>query len=173
MPSVSAPEIERFVIEQNWGIGRDPAVLAATRRQVDEEVQALESERAAACRQAGRDERELQRLAGAPASEGPALARVADLQERRPDAERRNGEIQKRFAELQDQMLDEAELKAALTAFDPVWESLVPREQTRVVQLLVQRVTYDGADGVLEITFHPSGIRSFGRETSQTQETAA
>jgi site-specific DNA recombinase len=54
-----------------------------------------------------------------------------------------------------------------LSLFDPVWESLTPTEQARVVQLLVERVDYDGARGRVSITFHETGIRTLADEIAQ------
>jgi hypothetical protein len=36
-----------------------------------------------------------------------------------------------------------------------------------VVQLLVERVTYDGAQGKVAITFHPTGIRTLADELAR------
>ncbi len=47
--------------------------------------------------------------------------------------------------------------------FDPVWETLTPREQARVIRLLVQRVDYDGEKGTVSVTFHPAGIKTLRR----------
>ena len=41
-----------------------------------------------------------------------------------------------------------------------MWESLSPREQARLLHLLVERVDYDGRDGTISITFHASGIKA-------------
>lgn len=51
-----------------------------------------------------------------------------------------------------------------MAVFDPVWDSLTPREQARVIHLLVERVDYDGATGKIAITFHPSGIKMLADE---------
>ncbi|MBA3480191.1 MAG: hypothetical protein H0T51_00115 [Pirellulales bacterium] len=51
-----------------------------------------------------------------------------------------------------------------MALFDSVWDSLTPPEQVRVVQLLVERVDYDGATGKVSITFHPSGIKTLADE---------
>jgi site-specific DNA recombinase len=66
--------------------------------------------------------------------------------------------------------VDERELAAALSEFDPVWDSLTPRERTRVVQLLVQRVSYDGGKGTVAVTFHPAGIKTLAEERASRQE---
>jgi len=39
-----------------------------------------------------------------------------------------------------------------LTLFDPVWNALTAKEQGRILQLLVKRVDYHGAEGKVEIT---------------------
>ena len=66
--------------------------------------------------------------------------------------------------------LPEAEAARALTAFDPVWTSLTPREQGRVIDLLVERVEYDGADGTVAVTFRPAGIKTLADELAQEHD---
>ena len=55
-------------------------------------------------------------------------------------------------------------LGSALAAFDPLWEALTPREQVRLVQLVVEQVDYDGAAGKVKLTFHPTGIKALAGE---------
>jgi hypothetical protein len=62
----------------------------------------------------------------------------------------------------------EEEVAAALSSFDPVWEALSPREQARIVQLLVERIDYDGGEGTIEIAFHPAGLKSLAAERGNT-----
>ncbi len=38
--------------------------------------------------------------------------------------------------------MGESELTQALAHFDPVWESLSPREQARILRLLIERIGY-------------------------------
>jgi site-specific DNA recombinase len=45
-----------------------------------------------------------------------------------------------------------------------VWATLSPREQARVIQLLVERVEYDGKDGTISVTFRPNGIKALAQE---------
>ena len=52
-------------------------------------------------------------------------------------------------------------VRQALRDFDPVWNSLAPREQQRVLNLLVQRVDYNGESGNVEITLEPDGFEVF------------
>ena len=62
------------------------------------------------------------------------------------------------------ELVDEKEVARALALFDPVWETLSPREQVRVIRLLVQRVDYDGEMGTVSVTFHPAGIKTLADE---------
>jgi site-specific DNA recombinase len=48
----------------------------------------------------------------------------------------------------------------ALAEFDGVWESLTSQEQTRMMDLLVERVDWDGAQENVSITLRPGGIKS-------------
>jgi len=48
-----------------------------------------------------------------------------------------------------------------------VWETLSPREQVRVIRLLVQRVDYDGEKGTVSVTFHPAGIKTLADELEE------
>jgi len=68
------------------------------------------------------------------------------------------------MAALERDEVNEGDLAAALSQFDPAWESLAPREQARVVQLLVERVAYDGRDSQISVTFRPMGIKTLATE---------
>lgn len=56
--------------------------------------------------------------------------------------------------------------------FDPVWTPFAPREQQRVLNLLVQRVDYNGESGNVEITFEPGGFEVFLEQFSERQAVA-
>ena len=75
--------------------------------------------------------------------------------------------MQDEIATLRRQLIDEDELTAALAQFDPVWEALSPQEQARVLNLLIERVEFDGQSGDTSITFHPTGIKSLAAELAQ------
>ena len=47
------------------------------------------------------------------------------------------------------------------------------REEARVLQLLVERVDYDGRTDDIAITFHPTGIKTLAEQITQLQESAA
>ncbi|MEQ8785092.1 MAG: recombinase family protein [Pirellulaceae bacterium] len=163
-PSVPAGEIEQFVVNQIKVISRDPglvtAAVRASRRQVEESKQALAREQSSLARQLGRDERDLRKLTSRGPLSGDAVDRLADLEERAGKARFRLGEIAVELATFEDGLMPADEAVAHLAAFDPVWDALAPRERTRLVQLLVQRIDFDGDAGGVAITFHPTGIRA-------------
>lgn len=179
--SIPAGEIERFVVEQIKRIGRDSALLDATiaqaRSQGQSQVTALEAERRGLERELARWNGEIRKLLQQIVpGEGntPATDRLADLQERIRGAEKRATAIREQVILLSRDIVDHREVASAMAVFDPVWDSLTPREQVRVVQLLVERVDYDGATGNVSITFHPSGIKTLADELAgcETEDAA-
>ena len=94
----------------------------------------------------------------------PVVARLADLQERIGLVEGRVRKVREQIHALRERMLGEEEAVEALSLFDPLWGTLTAAEQARVVGLLVERVDYDGAQGKVTISFHPTGIRQLADE---------
>jgi len=175
--SVPAAEIERFVVDQICAVGRDPGLVAETlrhaRRQREEGLGRLEAERRVLDRELARLNDGVHRALDAAARDETVRGRLADLQDRIRKGERRALEIRQEMAALERERVDEDELATALSLFDPVWESLAPREQARVVQLLVERVAYDGRDGTIAVTFRPTGIRTLAAELAEREEVTA
>jgi site-specific DNA recombinase len=176
--SIPAGEIERFVVEQIRCIGKDPALAAETfkaaRAQTDVRAAELEFERRGLDRERVRWDAEvhqvLQHAAAVGQGGSPDLSRLADLQERIRLGEQRTAEIKQEILALGGAAIDETEVALALSVFDPVWESLTPHEQGRIVQLLVEQVDYDGARDKVAITFHPSGVKALADELAGRRE---
>lgn len=179
--SIPAGEIERFVVEQIKCIGKDPTLLhetfAEACAQGSARVVELETERRGIEREMGRWNAEIRKLSNQTTpgdTNTPVLSRLADLQDRIRDGERRTTEINEQTISLGQEMVDEREVTLALSVFDPVWDALTPREQARIVQLLVERVDYDGAAGKVSITFHHSGIKTLaGEQANERKEKIA
>ena len=173
--SIPAPEIERFVVDQIRAIGRDPGLVAETlnhaRHQVQVSLDSLAEERHGIQKDLGRADCEIRALAAAGTGEGTA-ARLADLHERFRLAEGRLTAIRLETSRLEAELIDEGEATKALQQFDPVWTALSPREQARLLELLIERVSYNGADGTVSVTFRPTGIKTLVEEFA-AEETAA
>jgi site-specific DNA recombinase len=178
--SLSAIEIENAVIDQLRSIGRDPALLADTlaeaRANVDGAIERLTGERRAVERGLARLHAELRRTATDDPAVGGTAAHMADLNDQIGAAERRLSEIDSRLAELRAERIDETDVAAALADFDSVWGALSPREQARVIKLLVERVEFDAAVGAIEVSFHAAGIKALANgdhEAAENVEDAA
>jgi site-specific DNA recombinase len=136
---------------------REWSRLAETRRQVKAKIRVLKVESRRLARQLRSDHAELRRVAG----DGHVAAVLLD---RIREAEQRETAIQVELADLARQSIDESDVARALASFDPVWDSLSPREQARVLRLLIARVEYDGGSGEVAITFQPHGIKTLAEE---------
>jgi site-specific DNA recombinase len=160
--SVPAGEIERIVVEQIRAIGRDPSLVAATmaelRRRGETERQTLETEAKRLAKELARHGAQIRALLRSPNAETPE--RLAELEGQTAKAELRLREVRSKLQDQQTSAFNEAEVGAALAQFDAVWEALSPSEQSRLVELLIERVDYDGAAGTLAIHFHESGLES-------------
>jgi site-specific DNA recombinase len=161
--SLPAAEIETAVIDQIRCIGEDPDLLAATlgqtRTQTEASIERLAGERRTLERGLSRCRAEIRRLAAGEAS-NVAAGRVADLQDRIRQTELRLTEVAVQMADRKQELLNEADVATALADFDNIWSALSPREQVRLISLLVKRVEYDAADNSIEIAFHPTGIKA-------------
>jgi len=169
--SIPAGEIEKFVIDQMRGIGRDPALLAETlggsRAEAKARASELAAEKSILERELGRHNTQMRELAGAIGSGGATTDRMADLLDRVRGAEDRLAHVREELARVDRDMIDENEAARALAAFDPVWDTLTLREQARVLHLLIQRVDYDGDKGTVAVTFHPAGIETLSHEFAE------
>ena len=162
-PSVPAGEIERFVVDQIRCIGSDPALISAVVERIDEQAgkqtRQLKNERVGLQRQLRQQSEDLLRVANLGAGVERA-AQLADLQERVQRTERRLAEIDSELMSLGREQISQTEVVDALRAFDQLWNVLAPREQARLLELLIEQIQYDGENGRVSITFHPCGLRS-------------
>jgi len=172
--SVPASEIEGFVIDRILCIGRDNDLIAETlkqaRNQVQEAVAKLEDELHIVKEELKRYAAEVHRLVSDPAQQNDdqslKSAKLADLEDQIRTARQRAESLQARIAKRNSEAVDEGELISALARFDPVWDSLSPRERTRLIHLLVEKVGYDGDKGMLSITFRSVGIKTLAQESA-------
>jgi site-specific DNA recombinase len=171
--AVPAGQIERLVLEQAQGLGRNPAllqqVLAQVRCQDEARLAELDNERRALEHELGRWHQEVRRLLAQLAAEEPsaaAVSRLADLQGRIGQVEQRVVRIRVQAEALRQQRLEEVEATQALAGLDPCATAASPAEQARWIRLLVAGVHYDGARGKVSITFRPQGLKTLAGEVA-------
>ncbi len=162
-PSLPAKEIERFVINQIRSIGRDPTVIRDTLTQARSiataQVDRLTSERNALQRSLRKVCAQLGKIA---AGAEPGDPRLSDAQKSIREADSRMIEIDEELSIIAKDSIDEAEVAQVLADFNQLWESMQPGEQARAIELLIERVTFDGRAGKLSITYRPTGIKKLG-----------
>jgi site-specific DNA recombinase len=174
--SIPAAEIEKFVLGHVRELVRNPTVIAETvaqvRAQRRDQLDTLNSERRGLERDFAHWNRELHDVVLAADGGLHATARLADLQDRIRTTERRLTDVHTEVSALDRTDVDTETITAALTKFDPVWEALTPREQTRLVELLVSRVDYNGASGKVAITFRADAVPLLAKELTDREEAA-
>jgi site-specific DNA recombinase len=168
--SVSAPKIEQFVVDQVKRIVNDEQLVRETLRQARQEAtarsDALVAEEDRQRREVRRLSDEMRKLAAQAGGGEPVAARLSEVQDRTQEAERRLTAVREELAALNREMEDDRELVQAFRQFDPVWEVLSPREKARAIQLLVERVAYNGVEGKVSMTFRPNGLRELAGRLS-------
>jgi site-specific DNA recombinase len=175
-PSKSAPagQIESLVVNQIKAIGRDDAlvrrVLEQARRQDAERKKGLDAERRVLAADVAGWYAEIRTVTAKlkPGDDNcPAIDRLSELQQRVFAGEAKLKALKEQAASADAQVIDEAEAIETLAAFEPIWTTLTPREQTRVVQLLVEQVEYDGSRGKVSIAFRAAGISTLAEQFAE------
>lgn len=162
--TLPAAEIERVVVEEVRGLARDPVlfsqVLADAQATIDGELAVLRRERDELRQTIARDHKALQRLATSSQEATGITRQIADVNDRLATAERRLPELDVKIAELRKQIITPHEARTLFADFDSLWKSLIPREQARLLKLLIATVEYDGKAATVSVTFRPTSIRS-------------
>ena len=177
--SVPAVEIEKFVVDRLRAVGTDPDVIAATVEEANKQLAArralLDAEVRRLRKELDRAHADLRRQIKVVSGDGRSRQRssLATREEAIQILEARLDEVERELAGLRAMRIEVGDLRAALQAFDPVWERLTAAEQARVVQLLVERIDYDGATRKLAMTFKPVGVRSLAAEQTPATGTDA
>jgi site-specific DNA recombinase len=162
--SVPAQEVEQRVVERIREIGKDPVLVAEVARQardqMDERRAVLKAEQCQLGKDLKRERASLRRLAASHGRNGDASGRLAAAQQRIETVEKRLLTVARELDPTKQQTIDERQVANALSAFNSVWEALIPTEQARILGLLTERIAYDGRVQRLELALRPSGIGS-------------
>ncbi len=162
--TLPAGEIERVVVDEVRRLGTDKALLAQVLKDahvaVDAELAGLRREHDDLVRETKRHHTELRQLVANVQTSSDVTGRIADLNQRISDGDRRMAELKHAIRDLEAETVSPAEAQTAFADFDGLWESLIPREQARLLKLLLTSVEYDGDAGTVAVTFRPTSIRT-------------
>jgi site-specific DNA recombinase len=174
LPSLPAGEIEPVVIDQLRALFRHPDVIARTYREVRKQG-AKGQDQATLARLEdlrGRHE-QTQKAIRALLNTGDAKSGfLAD------ELKRLNSELKTLAMEMQEleqpgagqvEPVELSRVTESLRALDPVWDVLIPEEQQRIIQLLVEKITVSRTG--IEVRFRANGIEQIVQELQpQTSE---
>lgn len=165
--SLNAQEIEREVVKHIRGVGKNEGLIAETigyaKERTESNLRELEREQVLIEKELKRLHDKLRKLVekAIPRKADGSLDtdHLADLQDQIRNAEQRMNHIKEEIAELRRGAVDEQEVAKELAAFDHIWDSLNSSEQARLLNVLIERIGYDGATSRVSISFKSFGIK--------------
>ncbi len=165
-------ELEGFVVDRIHETGRDPRLVRETisaarkelldrRPKLDRELKDL----AKTERKLATERRNLLDAVAGNGSRSPGVfEKLGEVEAEFDTVTRQLEQLRAELAALNQQAIDEKDLRAALASFEPVWQELFPAERARILQLLIEQVSYNAEAGEVAITFRPGGVRALARE---------
>jgi len=162
--TLPAGEIERVVVDEVRALATDRAlitrVLTEAQAAIAAELEALADERTGLRNAIQKHHAALRELTTSGVASAASAAQIAHHHERTADAERRLPQIDARLADLSRETITRPEAEAAFADFDALWTNLIPREQARLLRLLISTVEYDAQSGTVAVTFRATSIRA-------------
>ena len=175
---VSVSDLEAFVVRRIADIGRDSRLIGKTieaaKRLVLKRKPELEKERKRLEQAQEKLLTQRRNLLDAVAGNGSRSRGVFEkLGEVEAELDRLAKSVEQARAELaalETGVIDEGDLQAALGEFNEVWSKLHSEEKARILQLLIEQVTFNAQAGEVQITLRPGGIRMLAQD--KERETA-
>lgn len=175
--SLPARDVEQFVVDRIRAIAQDDTLLMETLRAASErnadQLRSLQTEERGLLkelREYGEEEHRLATELDQANGQGRTAAQVlGQLQAQMREAHERATAARNEIIAVSGQLVSEREMRLAFSLFDPVWDALTPREQTRAMRLIVERVGYDPNAGAISIQFQSSGIRSLAEQAGASE----
>jgi len=161
--SVSAPAIENFVVDKIKNIGKSPTVLEETTKNLMTQLTASQKSLESEGKYLRKELAVLKQQAKQVTSNG-ADSQASQLDVRVKLCEKRLSEINRQKILLANATIKKPDIKKALGLFEPIWDVLYPDEQARILNLLIEKVIYDGEKGTITINFRPLGIKTLAYE---------
>ena len=156
--SVPARAIEAYVVGRIGSLVKDPLVidrlLTEVRNQTLAQQAQIESQSEALQREMMHLNAEMsEALVQSADGAAEATRRLSGLRKRLRQAERRLADLKRELAPAGTQ-----EVTPTLTNFESVWQTLTTRQQSQLLQSLIERIEYDAGTGDIAITLKPKGL---------------
>jgi hypothetical protein len=166
--TISEVAIKAAAAKQISRIGMDSRIVARTMTKAEQQrknnIADLTLEREVTRRALAGMEVELRKLTPLVdcCDQTPTESAIA-VNEHIGQAERRLKDLSQELASLENQAIDEDDLRTTLPQFGQVWESLNSREQIRIIGTLIEGIAYNGETNRVRVSFHSTGIREMCR----------
>lgn len=158
------------MVDKIKSIGKDPVLLQETTRKLLSEQKSqlsnIEADGQYIRKELGMLRKQLKSGCNGQ-GRGNIEKQANDLSERIKQSEKQLSEINRQKILLESTQIDEKELKTALSLFDSIWDVLFPIEQVRVINLLIEKVIYNGEKKTVTINFRPLGIKTSEEEAEE------
>ena len=169
-----ADELDEVVTNRIRSIGSDPAVLQATLKAATNagpdrqpELKAEVARLSQQHKQLADQRRNLLDALQHGSTGANAIAeRLGEVDTQIATVAARQDEATTMLAAIDRGCIDEDAIRTTLEQFEPLWDTLTPRERQRVLRLLIAEVRYDSQAGELEIDFRDNGIGELVREVT-------
>lgn len=159
---IPAAEVEKFIVDQIRSVTNDPQLFLLALEQANSQAVGKSEELGAEFTQLSRKAKQLNRKIQSLCSntDSEISEGVVELSGQLQDTETRIQQIEKELAILDGKRINSEAAKEAFQSFDAVWDALSPREQARILQLLIERIDYDSTPNkqLLSIKYRPNGI---------------
>ena len=157
--SLNAHEIEEAVVAHIRNVSGNPemarAILLKSQEQEEQAVESLQAERRLLVKELDRCNAQIARSASIGHTD-----QLADLHDRLRQLEQRYSTVVNELQVWAQERLDPAIVKNALQEFTPIWEELTPGEKTKILQNLLEKVSYDGRNGSVTVAFRSAGLKN-------------
>lgn len=167
-PSLPAAELEEFVIGRIRALRKDDLFLSEVLEKAQSKLHTEVEQHQVALRRLENEVRQSMRSLGSLSAQAVYDSRAAEelvrLQAQIQQKEQAMASLNEKLISARCRSVNTDEMTGAFEAFDPIWKSLIPSEQRRMIRLLVQQVEYDGETQSVSVTFHPTGIKSLTQE---------
>lgn len=163
-PSLPAMELEQFVIQEIHTLIKDEVLLHEVVHEAQKKLRAEISGFERSLKNLDQEIHALARQIGELASQGDAADQIEVLQADLRDKEQAKSRLHDQIIRARRRLLDDKTLTGTMKEFEPVWKSLRPTEQERLVHLLVEQIEYDSANDNVSITFNSAALGSAAPE---------
>jgi len=158
-PSLSAPDLERYIVSELENISSD---VGLRKEVVDSFYLRMQIELSEAKKNEASIRRSLAEISKKISNVGESSSLAIELRKRESETLDALSEIEAERENFENQMnCGRQKLEEIFSDFTMLWSKLNFKEQYELVDMIIEKVVYDGDKGSIFIKFYDNGIKSF------------